>query len=67
MSSIKSINHNGIKADTAKLNIKLADMHTNKEPAIRAESWKILRVLEKEDREKAIQNIINRIKNSYWL
>ncbi|MBV6478696.1 MAG: hypothetical protein HGGPFJEG_01453 [Ignavibacteria bacterium] len=34
---------------------------------LQEESWKVKRPATREDKKSAIQNIINRLKNSYWL
>ncbi len=34
---------------------------------LQEESWKVKRPATHEDKKSAIQNIINRLKNSYWL
>lgn len=34
---------------------------------IKESSWKIIRQATREDKRQAVQNIINRIRKSYWL
>lgn len=47
--------------------IRSGDNGYKPQTALFAESWKIVRTMSREDKRKAIQTIINRIRSSYWL